>query len=134
MALGSLLLFLALLLIVALIIARPLIEGRVDESASADDGFRWLAERERVLDALAELDADSQLGKVPEEIYGAQRQQLLAKGVLALEELEKANRDRSRQGHKHTSKQSRHRKEKGEKGDYLEELIVAYKTQRKGRK
>jgi hypothetical protein len=92
MALGSLLLFLALLIIVSLIVARPLVEGRDDGNTSPDQQSHWLAERERVLDALGELDADWQLGKVPEEIYVPQRKALVAKGAKAIEELEKTGR------------------------------------------
>lgn len=88
MPLSSVLLLLALLVLVALFVARPFLDPR-----SADEGqdeiSPWIAERERVLDALAELDADFQLGKVPEEVYQPQRQQLLAKGAQALKELEK---------------------------------------------
>ncbi len=122
MALGSLLLFLALLIIVALIVARPLTEGLAEKSRSMDDSSRWLAERERVLDALTELGADWQLGKVPEEIYATQREQLVAKGAVALEALEKEN----------TS--SKEEKPKVGKEDALDELIAVYKAQRQGRK
>jgi hypothetical protein len=89
MALGSIFLLLALLLVVALFVARPLIaaeehaDDQLDEEAS-----HWIAERERALDALAELDVDWQLGKVPEEIYAPQRQQLVAAGAEALRKLD----------------------------------------------
>jgi hypothetical protein len=46
------------------------------------------AERERILDPLAELDADWELGKVPEGIYHSQRQQLVAEGATVLQALE----------------------------------------------
>lgn len=118
MALGSLLLFLALLIIVALILARPFMEGQAEQGASVDERSPWLAERERILDALAELDADWQLGKIPEEIYTTQREQLLAKGAQAIEEIDKVN--------KYIKKQV-----KANKGEDLDELIAAYKEKRK---
>lgn len=88
MPVGSLLLFLALLILVALFVARPLLDqdsAQPTEDASAP----WIAERERVLDALAELDADWQLGKVPKDAYEQQREQLLVKGSIALAQLDK---------------------------------------------
>lgn len=88
MPLSSILLLLALLVLVALFVARPFLDPHSADEVS-NEVSPWIAERERVLDALAELDADFQLGKVPEEIYQPQRKQLLAKGAEALKELEK---------------------------------------------
>jgi hypothetical protein len=88
MDLGSALLFLALLLLVALFVARPLLQGQ-DEGAEMDErGAALDAEHNRVLDALAELDADWELGKVPEEIYKPQREQLVAEGAAVLKKLD----------------------------------------------
>jgi hypothetical protein len=114
---GSLLLFLALLILVALFVARPLLDqdsAQPTEDASAP----WIAERERVLDALAELDADWQLGKVPKDAYEQQREQLLAKGVVALVQIDKLHKQSSS---KHT----------GDSDDELEVLIAAYKRKRR---
>ena len=43
-----------------------------------------LAERERVLDALAELDFDNEMGKVPDELYPVQREALVKRGAAVL--------------------------------------------------
>jgi ribosomal protein L32 len=48
-----------------------------------------LSERERVLDALVELDFDNDLEKVPDEIYGIQREALINEGAGILRELDK---------------------------------------------
>jgi len=70
MALGSLLLFLGLLIVVSLIVAKPLFDEKASDLHHHDQVSRWLAERERILDALAELDADWQIGyKRQMEIY-----------------------------------------------------------------
>jgi hypothetical protein len=116
MTLGSLLLFLALLIIVSLVVARPLIEGGLDEAPAEDRKSHWLAERERILDALAELDADWQLGKIPKEIYYSQRQQLITKGAEAIEEIEKEERVGKRRTGKAT-----------QSADELENMIAAYR-------
>jgi len=123
MELGSILLFLSLLLLVALFVARPLFAVGDEEGELDSEPSHWLAERERVLDALAELDADWHLGKVPKDIYKAQREQLLAKGATALEEIEKAK--------KGTTSRSQREKAKEKGHDALEAMIAAYKKKRK---
>ncbi len=125
MAVGSVLLFLALLVLVALIVARPLYLTEEDTFLDSESS-QWLAERERVLDALAELDADWNMGKVPKDIYVEQRELLLAKGAIAFEELEKAGKPISgRVAQKRVKKNT---------GDDLEALIAAHKANRARRK
>lgn len=90
MPLSSLMLLLALLVLVALFVARPLFsQEAAEDSSTSTELSPWIAERERVLDALAELDTDWQMGKVPEELYSGQRQLLLAKGAIAMRQLER---------------------------------------------
>jgi hypothetical protein len=101
MGIGSLLLFLALLVLVALFVARPLFaDAEADNNQLAQDSSSVQAEYERVLDALVELDADWELGKVPKEIYRGQRQQLVTKGSAALKELDQAGLVDEEAGHK----------------------------------
>jgi hypothetical protein len=98
MDLGSIFLIIALLTLVGLFISRPIYErnqsgatapaetgatARADQKRSA-----LLAERDRVLTALAELDFDYTVGKVPEEDYPIQRSALLEHGVRILRELD----------------------------------------------
>jgi hypothetical protein len=126
MALGSIFLLLALLLVVALFVARPLIAAEVyDETQLDEEASHWIAERERALDALAELDADWQLGKVPEEIYAPQRQQLVAAGAQALRKLD------SMSVH---LKETPSRKEGGVSDSQLEQLIAARRNKKVGGK
>ncbi len=120
MTLGPLLLFVALLVVVALFVARPLVEADADIEDLGDPvASQWVAERERVLDALTELDSDWHMGKVPEDIYQEQRDMLLATGAKALEQLDRL-----------TSKPSRQKKKEA-KADDLEAMIAAYKVKRK---
>lgn len=88
MGLGSILLILALLSLVALFVALPLLrDQRLGPGLDAERSH-WIAERERALEALLELDFDYQLGKVPEEIFTEQRRSLLRQGAEALKRLE----------------------------------------------
>jgi len=57
----------------------------------SEDGREFstlMAERERILNALLELDFDFKLGKVPEEDYPGQRAELLQKGADVLKKLD----------------------------------------------
>ena len=94
MDIGSILLILALLVLVGLFISRPLIERKEVKITSADvkeehEHSTLLAERDRTLDSLEELDFDYTLGKIPEEDYPAQRNALIQRGAYILHELDK---------------------------------------------
>ena len=88
MDIGSILLGVTLLLVVALIIARPLLvgsEGRDRQPGPADD---LRAEHERVLTQLRDLDFDHATSKIMDEDYTAARGQLVAQGVAVLKQLD----------------------------------------------
>lgn len=87
MPIGSVLLILALAVLVAFIVARPFSETERSWT-DTEELSALLAERERILEALLELDFDHQLGKVPEEIYASQRADLVNKGAQVLKELD----------------------------------------------
>ena len=83
---GSILLLLALVVIVGAYIASPLREKRsrgVDSEIDIELS-QLLAERERILEALAELDFDNEMGKVPDDLYPSQREALMKRGAAVL--------------------------------------------------
>ena len=88
MDIGSLLLGLALLVVIAFVVARPLIE----RPNVADEPLRpvdlLLADRERVLTQLRDLDFDQTMSKINAADYAAQRAQLVAEGVAILKQLD----------------------------------------------
>ena len=90
MDIGSIFLLLGILVVVLIFIFQPFFDGRknkaiISESLPALEKemhvSALLAERERVLRALQELEFDHGLGKIPEEDYPSQRQFLLQKGA-----------------------------------------------------
>ncbi|MBI4771077.1 MAG: zinc ribbon domain-containing protein [Chloroflexi bacterium] len=92
MDIASLLLILALLIPTALFVLRPLFAHKataVSETSRRTSAL--LAERERVLAALQELDFDNVVGKIPEDEYPARRAALLAEGVQILKQLDELN-------------------------------------------
>jgi hypothetical protein len=88
MTTGSILLILGLFILVAIFVATPLIRGERLGAGLDPERSHWIAERERTLDALLELDFDQQLGKVPPDVYAEQRQGLMRQGAEALKQLE----------------------------------------------
>jgi hypothetical protein len=89
MDLGSIFLVLALLLIVAIFIAKPIFDRRaVSVSKKEQTLSALLARRDRVLDGLQELDFDYSLGKIPESDYPVQRANLLQQGTEILKKLD----------------------------------------------
>ncbi len=93
MELGSVFLILALFLFVAHIVSRPLLASdRASPALELDrenhELSSLLAERDRILRALQELDIDFNMGKIPKEIYSSQRSFLVATGAEVLQKLE----------------------------------------------
>ncbi len=85
MDIGSIFLILALLILTALYVGRPLYDRT---SANAVHLGRelssLLAERDRVLSAISELDFDNTLGKIPADVYPLRRGQLVQRGAEVL--------------------------------------------------
>ncbi len=99
MDIGSILLILGLAVLVALFITKPLLDispekklisGSVQTNDYDQSRSVLLAERDRVLRALQELEFDFSLGKIPEEDYPTQRKAMMQRGadiIRSLEEL-----------------------------------------------
>ncbi len=89
MDLGSLLLLLSILILVAFFVARPLIEQSARLVSPEEQAHSLiLAERERILEALQELDFDYKLGKIPAADYPPRRTLLLQQGAEILKQLD----------------------------------------------
>jgi hypothetical protein len=86
MDIGSILLLLALVVVVSAYIASPLRLRPAKRDSRIDDMelSQLLSERERVLEALAELDFDNEMEKVPEDLYPLQREALVKRGAAVL--------------------------------------------------
>lgn len=89
MDIGSIFLILGLLILVGLFIGRPLYERTATAvSQEEHDLSSLLAERDRLLTALQELDFDNTLGKIPEEDYPQMRAALMQRGAGVLRQLD----------------------------------------------
>ncbi len=89
MDLAAILFLIALLLAVSLYLVTPLMNNRLRRPRQeTQEVSSLLAERERLLNALQELDFDFQLGKIPAEDYPEQRADLLTRGAEVLRKLD----------------------------------------------
>ena len=89
MDIGSIFLILAVLIPVVLYIARPLMERSATEVTIEEHQYSaLLAERDRLLNAVQELDFDHALGKIPESEYPAQRASLMRSGAEVLRQID----------------------------------------------
>lgn len=97
----ALLLTLAVLILVGAYLYAPFLRGygkRVTDEERELSAL--LAERERVLDSLQELDFDFKLGKIPEGEYPGQRASLLQKGADILRKIDELNAEHPREAAK----------------------------------
>jgi NADH pyrophosphatase NudC (nudix superfamily) len=80
---------LAVLILVGMYLYAPFLERRARNVTEEEHELSALmAERDRVINSLQELDFDFKLGKVPEEDYPAQRASLLQKGAEILRKID----------------------------------------------
>jgi hypothetical protein len=80
---------LAVLILVGMYLYAPFV-GRTRRLGSQQDHLTssLLAERDRIINALQELDFDFKLGKIPADDYPSQRTELLQKGADVLRQLD----------------------------------------------
>jgi hypothetical protein len=146
MDIGAIFLLLAVCLLVGLFVARPFLERRRITSVSADDQelSSLLAERDRLIGALQELDFDFTLSKIPAQDYPVMRADLLQHASDVLRHLDALQP----QPAGHADAESRveaviaaHRADAADvvpqkqaiTDDDLEELVAARRTARKER-
>lgn len=80
---------LAILILVAIYLYAPFMERRARRVTEEEHELSALmAERDRIINALQELDFDFKLGKIPEEDYPLQRTTLLQKGAEILRKID----------------------------------------------
>ena len=112
--------------LVGVFVSRPF--WRAIRSSQTDDYSRsfLLAERERLLTTLQELDFDHSLGKIPEEDYPIQRAELLRQGAEVMESLERQVDANADAPIPMPEKTPRHVDD-----DYIEDLIAKRRSARK---
>ena len=89
MELTAIFLSLAVLIFVGMYLYSPFMERRARRVTEEEHELSTLmAERDRVINSLQELDFDFKLGKIPEEDYPVQRASLLQRGAETLKKID----------------------------------------------
>ena len=88
MELGSIFLLLAVIVLVSLYLYTPFMARTRRATEESFEVSALLAERDRVINSLQELDFDNNLGKIPADEYAPQRALLLQKGAEILRKLD----------------------------------------------
>jgi hypothetical protein len=139
MELSSILLSLSVIVLAAVFIGQPFYQrknrksGHVSSRQSPEDMNRdhirssLLAEKERCLAAIQELDFDHSLNKIPEDQYPVQRAELLHTAARMLQQLEKMGFEPERKSGHSTVQVTDNSKDY----DELEELIAKRRGEQK---
>ena len=135
MDISAIFFILAILIIVGAYLYAPFLRGYGHHITLEEHELSALmAERDRVLSALQELDFDFKLGKIPENDYPTQRTSLLQKGADVLRKIDELtasdSSSPSRKNMKRTKKSSTKAKITDED---LEEMISARRKTRKSK-
>jgi rubrerythrin len=96
MDVGSLLLITAIIVLAVFVVSRPFYSGGpVEHADESHKGFaaekalsELMGEKERLLNALRDLDADHDLEKVPDDVYLEQRDVLMQAAALNLKSID----------------------------------------------
>ncbi len=89
MAIGSILLGVALLALVGLFVARPFLRTHDGEAALTEQQL-LLEEKEHLLDQIQALDFDHETGKIPTEVHAFQRAKLMEQATAVLQAIDAA--------------------------------------------
>lgn len=92
MAIGSILVGVALLVLVGMFIARPLLRPQARPVVLTEQQL-LLEEKEALLDQIQALDFDHETGKIPAEVHALQRERLVEEATAVLQELDAAGGD-----------------------------------------
>lgn len=87
-SLGSILLGLALLFVIALYVSRPFLQSRLHHEEAMTDHQALLAQKEALLEQIRLLDFEYETGKMPEQEHQRQRAQLVQQAAAVLKQLD----------------------------------------------
>lgn len=90
MEIGALLITFSVAIVAGLFVARPFIEHRRNPSIanSEHELSTLLANRDRLIEAIQELDFDNTLGKIPQDDYPSMRAVLLKRAASVMKQLD----------------------------------------------
>ena len=97
MDIGAIFLTLAVLILIGMFVSAPFMKKQRKLVQEEHEISSLMAENERILNALQELDFDNTLGKIPAEDYPGMRTALMQKGIAILRQLDEYQQTASAQ-------------------------------------
>lgn len=88
MTIGSILFGIALLVVLALFLARPFLLAPVRHTSRRSGKEELLAEKEALLAEIRAIDFDYDTGKLPPDVYDPQRQRLVQRAAAVMQALD----------------------------------------------
>jgi len=88
MTIGSILLGLALLIVVALYLSRPFLLAKPQTASSPGQRLQLEQRKEALLSEIRALDFDRETGNIPDEVYEQQRAQLMYEASAVMKTLD----------------------------------------------
>ena len=126
MTMSSLFIVLLIFVLSGLFILRPFfVKSNISGRSSSSIYDSLIAERERLLSAIEELDLELELKKISEDEHSRNRDLLLAEAAEVIKKLDKHNK---------TGKKKKHTPSPEESGDDLEKMIATRRKELKKEK
>jgi rubrerythrin len=88
MEIQSIILLIGITILVLVYMFKPLVSKNLIVSSNNSEYSQLVAERERIINILKELDFDQKLGKIPEDDYASQRAELVSRGGILMEKID----------------------------------------------
>ncbi|MFO8036287.1 MAG: zinc ribbon domain-containing protein [Anaerolineales bacterium] len=94
MDIGSVFILIAIMMLVAVYISQPFFEGEAAPPEEGSEHSHLLAERERLLGSIKELDFDYDLEKISESHYQKARRKLVMEAAQVLQKIDAVEKER----------------------------------------
>jgi hypothetical protein len=88
MEIQTIFLLIGITILVLVYMLKPLVSKNLIVSSNNSEYSQLIAERERIINILKELDFDQKLGKIPDDDYVSQRAELVSRGGILMEKID----------------------------------------------
>ncbi len=100
MEIQSIFLLLGITVLVLVYLFKPLVSKNLIVNSDNREYSQLVAERERIINILTELDFDQKLGKIPDDDYASQRAELVSRGGIIMEKIDLLTKSKKRSAKK----------------------------------
>ncbi len=95
MEIQTILLVIGITVLVLVYMLKPLVSKSMIPGSNNSEYSQLVAERERIINILKELDFDQKLGKIPDDDYASQRAELVSRGGIIMEKIDQISKSKN---------------------------------------